>query len=67
MTTLGWALYLLALALAFWFWRRVRGLSFEDILDRSAHEHHRVMAVFSRHPHGGNWREYRQWEKDSAS
>ena len=67
MTVFGGILYGLALAIAVWFWRRVRGQSFDEILTLRSHEHHRVTAVFETHPHGGSWREYRRWEELSAS
>ncbi len=60
----GWILYLLLAALLHLFWRNVRGLSFEDLLARSAREHHRVQKVISRHPRGGSWGEYKQWVRE---
>ena len=39
----GATLYVLALAIAVWFWLRVRGQSFAEILDRRTHEHHQVL------------------------
>lgn len=63
----GGFLYLLAVVIAFWFWTRVRGRSFAEVLARMAEEHHRVSAVWAKHPHGGRWPEYRRWEELAAT
>jgi len=57
----AWILYVLAGAIAALFWRQVRGLSFEELLDRSAREHEAVKRVFARHPRGGAWPQFRSW------
>ena len=48
----GTILYLFLFALLAWFWWRVRGLSFNELLDRSAHEHHLALEVAMKHPRG---------------
>jgi hypothetical protein len=67
----GALLYVLAVGIAVWFIQRIRGRrfagrSFNEILDSRSAEHHRVMAVFAEHPHGGTYRDYRRWEQGSA-
>ena len=61
MAEFGWILYLLLAALLYLFWIKTRGMSFEDLLNQSAHEHHEVMKITTRHPHGGTWRQHKQW------
>lgn len=61
MADLGWLLYGVFALLLFYFWTKVRGCSFDDLLDRATDEHHRVHAVLARHPHGGTWAEYKGW------
>lgn len=55
------ALYGLLVLIVFLFWRKTRGLSFDGLLERSAHEHHDVKTVTVKHPRGGTWRQHRQW------
>ncbi|MFQ5938265.1 MAG: hypothetical protein ACE5LB_17825 [Acidiferrobacterales bacterium] len=57
----GWIIYVLLAVLLYLFWRQVRGMSFNDLLDRSAREHHHVLKVIGKHPKGGSWREHKQW------
>ncbi len=59
----GWILYVLLAALLYLFWFKTRGMSFDDLLNQSAREHHEVMKVTARHPHGGTWHEHKQWMK----
>ena len=60
----GWIIYLLLVAILYWFWRRTRGLSFDDLLERDAEIHHLVQKTFEEHPDGGTWREYKAWLKE---
>jgi hypothetical protein len=60
----GWILYVALLALLYLFWRNVRGLSFDDLLERSAREHHTVLKVIKKHPRGGSWSEHKQWMRE---
>jgi Copper binding octapeptide repeat len=57
----GYILHLLLLSIIYMMWRRVRGMSFEAMLDRSADEHHVVQAFHAQHPHGGTWSQFRQY------
>ena len=41
----GYLLYVLLAALLALFWRQVRGQSFDDLLSRSARDHHHVHRV----------------------
>ena len=54
----GYLLYLVVAALLVLFWRHVRGLSFDALLDRAAKQHHHVHRMLAEHPEGGTWREY---------
>ena len=60
----GWFLYILGTLFILLFWYKSRGLSFEELLKRSEHEHKCVQRIFSRHPHGGTWKETKQWMKE---
>lgn len=64
MTVSGVVLYLLAVAIAFVFWRKVRGRSLDDLLVRSGERHRRVHRVLARHPGGGTWQEFRAWMRE---
>ncbi len=64
--TSGSLLYLVVAALLVLFWRHVRGLSFDALLDRAARQHHHVHRVLARHPDGGAWQEYQDWLREEA-
>ena len=66
MADMGGILYVLFFLLAAWMWRRCRGLSVEQIIERDTREHHRVHAVFVSHPQGGSWGQFRRWMKDAS-
>ncbi len=61
MADLGWLLYVLLAILLWYFWTRVRGASFDDLLERAHDEHIRVHKVLHKHPAGGTFEEYRRW------
>jgi len=61
MATLGWLLYVMLAVLLYYFWTKVRGYSYDDLLERATHEHHQVHAVLAKHPRGGSWAEYKRW------
>lgn len=63
MAELGSLLYVAFALLVYMFWRRVRGETFEEILESSEREHHRVARVLKKHPHGGTWPEFQAWLK----
>ena len=60
----GTILYLFLFALLARFWWRVRGLSFNELLDRSAQEHHVVLDVAMKHPRGGTWKQHQRWMQE---
>lgn len=66
MTELGSLLYVVFALLVYMFWRRVRGETFDEILESSEREHHRVARVLKKHPHGGTWSEFQAWLKDQS-
>ena len=59
----GWVLYLLLAAVLFFFWRQVRGASFDELLARAEREHHAVLKILAKHPRGGSWRDHRRWKR----
>ena len=61
MNSLAPILIPLLLAILYLFWRQVSGQSMDDLLDRSAKDHHRVHEVLSEHPDGGTWDEFQRW------
>lgn len=63
----GWVLYPLLAVLLYAFWRRMRGRTLDDLLARSAHEHHRVLRILARHPYGGSWRQFRRWMEEEEA
>ncbi|MDH3194758.1 MAG: hypothetical protein OEL78_00445 [Hyphomicrobiales bacterium] len=66
MADLGWLLYVVFAGLLAFFWTKVRGSCFDDLLDRAAREHHRVHGVLAKHPRGGAWAEYKSWMGDKV-
>lgn len=54
-------LYGLLILIVLLFWHKTRGLSLDDLLERSAHEHHDVQRVAAKHPRGGTWWQHQQW------
>jgi hypothetical protein len=61
MAEFGWLLYVVLAALLTYFWTKVRGSTFDDLLDGAGDEHHRVHDVLAKHPQGGTWAEYKSW------
>lgn len=66
MAASGVLLYLLIAGLLVMFWRRVRGMSFDELLERSRREHHHVRRVLAKHPRGGSWKEHKAWMREEA-
>ena len=60
----GAILYFLVVAIIILFWRKSRGKSLHDLLRQDTYTHHTVQKVMAKHPHGGTWRQYRQWKAD---
>lgn len=58
---IGLILYLLVVPILYGMWQRTRGLSFEELLERSAREHELVHRVLAEHPLGGTWSEFQAW------
>ena len=70
MTTLfGFLVYLIAIALGAMMWRRggAGEASFESLLEKSEQDHHRVLRITAKHPHGGRWGDYRAWEREEST
>ena len=65
MTTLAPILIPLLLAILYYFWRQVVGLSMEGLFKRSASEHHRVHKMLAKHPDGGSWQDYQRWMREA--
>ena len=61
MTTLAPILIPLLLAILYYFWRQVAGLSMDGLFARSAEEHDHVLKVLAKHPDGGSWQEFERW------
>ena len=66
MTETGPLLYVLLVALLFLFWWKVRGLSFDALLEQGYHEHRHVLKVNAKHPLGGAWKEHRKWMREES-
>ena len=64
MLNTGWFLYILGVLFVLLFWSRSRGLTFEELLKRSEHEHKCVQRIFASHPHGGSWGKFKVWQKE---
>lgn len=67
MIALGWMLYVMGGAILALFWWNARGLTFEELVERSALEHEVVKQVFAHHPRGGSWREFSSWYAREAA
>lgn len=63
MADFGWLLYAVLAALLFYFWTKVRGASFDDLLQRAHDEHVAVHKVLKEHPEGGAYEDYRRWSR----
>ena len=48
-------------ALVVMFWRRMWGLTLQQMLERPEHEHHVVQCVLCEHPRGGAWPLFKRW------
>ena len=57
----GFLLYPMMLIILGFMWRNVRGMTIEQIVDKSAHEHHMINHIFQQHPAGGDWNEFQMW------
>lgn len=57
----GRIVYVLLVVILFMFWRKTRGLSFDELLERSAREHHDVLHYHKAHPRGASWPKHRDW------
>lgn len=57
----AYLLYLMMAVILLWMWKRVRGMSLEEIVEKSATEHHQLTALFEVHPRGGDWSEFCHW------
>ena len=55
MEQLAYLLYPMMAVILLWMWRRVRTMSLEDIVEKSATEHHELNALNEIHPRGGDW------------
>ncbi len=64
MTETGPLLYVLVVALLLMFWWKVRGLSFDALLEQGRREHRQVLKVIAKHPHDGTWKEHRKWMRE---
>jgi hypothetical protein len=66
MTTLAPILIPLLLAILYYFWRQVAGLSMQDLFKRSASEHLRIHKMIAKHPDGGNWQDFQRWTGEAT-
>jgi hypothetical protein len=66
MSELGWVLYVLALALSIWLYRRVVGRSLENLVEAGRREHEAVQRVLQLHPRGGRAAQIKRWLKQAG-
>ncbi len=64
MKLLGFLLYPIMLVILLTMWNRVRGMKLEEIVAKSAEEHHQVNEIFSHHPMGGDWPQFENWKRE---
>lgn len=57
----AYLLYPIMAAILLYMWRQVRGMTLEEIVHKSAHHHHELIALFEVHPRGGAWPQFSQW------
>jgi len=57
----GLALYPIAAIILIAMWRNVRGMTIEQIVDKSSREHHMINHIFEQHPQGGDWDQFQKW------
>lgn len=63
MADFGWLLYAVLAALLFYFRTKVRGKSFDELLDQQHDVHVDVHKVLHDHPKGGTYKEYMRWSR----
>ena len=56
--------YLAFVVILLMFGARVRGRSFEALMDEIRREHEHVHNVIAHHPEGGTWRDVKSWMED---
>lgn len=66
MTTLAPILIPLLLAILYYFWRQVAGLSMDNLFERSASAHHRIHKMIAKHPDGGSWQDFQRWTGEAT-
>ncbi len=66
LTLLGSLLYVVFVVLVAMLWRRMWGLSSEQLFERAAQAHHLVLAVTHVHPRGGHWQQHQRWPAEQA-
>lgn len=66
MAELGSLLYVALAILVYMFWRRVKGQSFNQILEAGNRSHHHVVRILKKHPRGGTWRDFQAWMKQDS-
>ncbi len=64
MFILGFALYPIMAIILWVMWRRVQGMTLEQILAKAAAEHHQLNEIFKAYPQGGDFREMERWTRD---
>jgi hypothetical protein len=63
MDDMGWMLYLVFAVLLFYFWTKIRGASYDELMERTHEEHITVHNVLKTHPKGGTYEEYHRWSR----
>jgi hypothetical protein len=63
MDDMGWMLYLVFAVLLFYFWTKIRGASYDELMERAHEEHITVHNVLKTHPKGGTYEEYHRWSR----
>ena len=67
MDDLGWLLYVVFAVLLYYFWTKVRGESYDELIERAHDEHVNVHNVLKSHPKGGTYEDYKRWSRSRVA
>lgn len=60
----AYLLYPIMAVILIYMWKKVRGMTLEEIVHKSADQHHKLIALFEDHPQGGDWPQFLRWQNE---
>lgn len=61
MLELGGLLYVVFAMISFYMWWQIQEMDLSKIMQAQNRHHKRVHRVLTKHPHGGDWTQYKKW------